>query len=223
MTGFTALKMTRVRYDSCVPARLAEVYRLLDRYLVEIVETYDLCPWAKSARLNGELAREVLWGQPSLDTWVETATRLLAGPKTRVVMVIAPEFRGSPKDFRDVRSHIAAQISTAGVAEFHPSADLDLATPSRLVRFLRRSPDPLIQLVPLSILDSLRTGDRIHVDMLDQQALLRGELVLPVDIGEKIADTNHATVLANTDAVIAQLADIAADRMQSYARVGIQV
>ncbi|MBA3538648.1 MAG: hypothetical protein H0T79_03395 [Deltaproteobacteria bacterium] len=201
--------------------RQAEVSRLLDRYLVEIVERYDLCPWAKSARLNGEVAREVLWGQPSLEAWVDAGRRLLAAPKARVAMVIAPEFQGSLTELRAVRTHVSTAIGDAGVAEFHPDADLDLASPSRLVRFLRRSPDPMMQLVPLSILDSVRGGDRIHIDQLDQVALLRGELVLPVNIGEQIADQNHASITAATEAVVAKLAHIAADRAASYARVGI--
>ena len=54
-------------------AKLAEVRRLLDRYLVEVVEEFALCPWARPARTGGELAVDVLWGQPALEDWVESA------------------------------------------------------------------------------------------------------------------------------------------------------
>ena len=56
--------------------KLAEVRRILDRYVVEVVESFHLCPWAKSARLGGEVAVEVLWGEPSVDAWVEAARAL---------------------------------------------------------------------------------------------------------------------------------------------------
>ena len=46
--------MTRRRYDGCV-TRAAEVRRILERYLVEVVERHALCPWARSARERGEL------------------------------------------------------------------------------------------------------------------------------------------------------------------------
>src|SRR5262245_22300304 len=132
--------MTRKPYNGCVTARLAEVRRVLDRYIVEIVETYELCPWAKPARLGDELAVEVLWGTPTAVDWVAAGERLLAREATRVAMVVAPELAATPSDLRAVRDQVAARIPTAGVADFHPDAALDLATPARLVPFLRRSP-----------------------------------------------------------------------------------
>lgn len=204
--------------------RRAEVLRLLDRYLVEIVEANDFCPWAKAARRNGEIGRAVLFGEPTIEAWTTAASALLADPEVRVAMVVAPEFPGSLADLRDVRSILAAKLTNAGIAEFHPDADLDLGSPGRLVRFVRRSPDPMIQLVPIAILDSVRTGDRRVIDRHELAAVLSGApLAVEVDIGETIAAANFATVGRDPGAVTATLDAIAADRRAAYARVGIDI
>ena len=203
--------------------KFAEVRRLLDRYIVEIVETYDFCPWAKAARTGGEIAVEVLWDTPALDTWIAAAERLLARPETRVAMVVAPELAATPAELRLIRDRVAARIPSAGVAEFHPDATLDLATPARLVPFLRRSPDPLLQLVPLELLDRVRAYPAV-VDITEQAQMLGGFAEpLRGDIADTLAETNHERVTAEQAAIAATLDDIAADRRRSYPRVGIAI
>jgi hypothetical protein len=206
-----------------VPDRVAEVRRLLDRYIVEIVETYDFCPWAKAARLGGELGVDVLWGNPGLEDWVAAALRLLARRQTRVAMVVAPELAASPNELRAIRDRVAARIPTAGVAEFHPDAELDLGSPARLVPFLRRSPDPLLQLVPLELLDRVRAYPAV-VDITEQAQMLK-DIAAPArgDIADTLADTNHARVSTDAAVIGATLDDIAADRRRSYARAGIAI
>lgn len=215
--------MTRTPYNGCVPARAAEVRRLLDRYIVEIVEAYDLCPWARAARTNREIAAEILWASPTLDDWTRAGERALARPNARIAMVVAPELRASPAELRAIRDEVAGRIPTAGIADFHPDAPLDLASPARLVPYLRRSPDPMLQLVPLSLLDSVR-GAPPAVDRAAQAQMLGGLAPKPRgDVADSIAAANHARVAANAAAIAAVLDDIAADRRRSYARVGIAV
>ena len=198
--------------------RRAEVLRLLDRYVVEIVETYDLCPWARSARERGEIAVEVLFGEPTLPDWLAAARAALGQPKTRVAMIVAPEFSG---DLRAIRVRVAAALPEAGVADFHPDAAPDLASPARLVPHLRRAPDPLLQLVPLALLDSVRGAPPV-ADRARQAQLLTSD-VAPArgDVADTIAAANHARVARDTEAFARALDDIARDRDASYARVGI--
>ena len=194
----------------------AEVRRILDRYLVEVVEAYDLCPWAKSARLAGEVSVEIVWGTPSLDAWEAAARAALGKSTTRVAMIVAPELAIEREAFSTVRDAIAARISTAGVADFHPSAPLDLASPSRLVPFVRRAPDPLLQLVPLAILDEIRSAPPL-AGALHQAQILAGHAPPPrEDVAARIARTNHATVTANTARITEILDDIARDRAAAY-------
>ena len=191
--------------------------------MVEIVETYGLCPWAKPARLGGEVAVEVLWGTPTVDAWVAAAEALLARPETRVAMVVAPELAATPRELRTVRDEVGARISWAGVAHFHPDSPLDGTTAPRIVPYLRRSPDPLLQLVPLSLLDSVR-GAATEITRADQLKMLGDKAPAHRgDVADQIAIDNHARVVAAADEVAAVLADIAADRRRAYAAAGITV
>jgi hypothetical protein len=201
--------------------KLAEVRRILDRYVVEVVERFDLCPWAKSARLGGEVAVEVLWGEPPPAAWVEAGQALLAQPRARVAMIVAPESAMTVPELRAVRDRVTSDVPATGVAHFHPDADLDLASPARLVPFLRRSPDRLLQLVPLALLASVR-GGTVPIDRALQLQMLGGVSTVPRgDVADRIAEVNHARVTAEQDEVLRTLDTIAADRRASYARVGI--
>ena len=200
--------------------RRAEVLRLLERYLVEVVERYDLCPWARGARLKGEVGFDVLWGTPDLATWVAAANAQLARGAS-VVMIVAPELGLDRIDMHGVRNDVSNAITSVGVAEFHPDAELDLVSPARLVPFTRRSPDPMLQLVPLSVLDSVRNASP-PIDRAQQLQILGGKAPPPKrDAADRIASANHATVTSAAAELTATLADIAADRARSYAAVGI--
>lgn len=199
----------------------AEVRRILDRYLVEVVERFDLCPWARSARINGEVAVEIVWEADDATAVIAAARRALAGPAARVAMVVVPRYSTDSIDLRELRDAVFAAIPTAGIAHFSPVADLDLATPPRLVRFLRRSPDPLLQLVPLALLDGLR-GTPVAPTRTLQAQILSGQIAPPRgDIADRIAEVNHARVSADLEAVVAALDAIDADRAASYERLGI--
>jgi len=202
--------------------KAAEVRRILDRYLVEVVERYELCPWARAAREGGELAVAVAWGSPDVAAWLAAARELLARPATRVAMVVAPELAIAPAELRGVRDAVAAQLPAAGIADFHPEAVLDLATPARLVPFVRRSPDPMLQLVPLALLASVR-GAPPAIDRAQQAHALAGGGAPPRgDVADRIAAANHATVTAHHAAIAATLAAIAEDRRIAYQRAGIR-
>jgi hypothetical protein len=199
----------------------AEVLRILDRYLVEVVERYELCPWARAARERGEVAAGILWGAPPADAWVAEAERLLARPHTRVAMVVAPELAIPRGALGTVRDAVASRIPSAGVADFHPDAALDLTTPARLVPFLRRSPDPLLQLVPLALIAAVRAQPPA-APLAQQAAMLGGHAQVPRQgPTAQIAAANHATVTAARAAITQALDAIAADRRAAYARVGI--
>jgi hypothetical protein len=199
--------------------KYAEVRRILDRYITEVVVAYDLCPWALRARDGHEIGVEVVLGQPTDAEWLTAATRALATPGVRVAMVVAPELADELPVVRATRDRIAAALPDAGVAEFHPRAALDLATPARLVPFLRRAPDPLLQLVPLALLDSVR-GSPLP-DRAAQAQILRGLAAPPRDVAAQIATANHATATARARDIERVLEDIATDRAAAYARVGI--
>lgn len=189
------------------------VRRLLDRYLVEVVERYGLCPWAAGARQAGEVDVRVLWGQPAPAAWSTAARELLARAPVRVAIVVAPEWRGALDAMRDA---VTSALPDVGVAAFHPDAPLDLATPARLVSFLRRSPDPMLQVVPLAVLSALR-GEAGEPGLAHQAAMLGGHArPRKAPIADRVAAINFETVVRDRAAIEATLADIAADRARSY-------
>jgi hypothetical protein len=201
-----------------------EVRRILDRYLVEIVEEYNFCPWAHAARTGGEVSPVVLFGQPNLDQWLDAARTALGRTKNaRVAMVVAPELAATTTEFRSIREQIARRIEFAGVADFHPDGTFDTASPARLVPFVRRSPDPLLQLVPLEILHGVRT--QTAPPTLSEQARALGGVAHTgsEDIADRIAATNHSRVRKDLARIEEVLDDIAADRRRSYARAGIAI
>lgn len=199
------------------------VRHCLDRYLIEVVEAFGLCPWAARARTTGELAVAIVWGRPRLADWLAAAERART-PATRVIMLVAPELPHGAEGaatLRAMRDELVAAHTEFGVADFHPHAPLELATPARLVPFLRRSPDPLLQLVPHAILDAVRRPAQ-PIDRAAQLAMLGGYAAEPTaPVSAEIADRNHATVAGDPARIAAILDDIAADRARRYADAGI--
>lgn len=202
-------------------SKAAAVRRILHRYLEEVVERYDLCPWARGAREHGELAIGIVWGEPTLDDWRAAAEPLLADPKIAVVMIVAPESAVTRSGLAALRDQLAAELPAAGIAEFHPDAALDLATPARLVPFLRRAPDPLLQLVPLRLLDTARQAPP-PPDRAQQVAMLGGHGAMPrLALSARIAAANHATTARAHVELAAMFEAIAEDRRQAYEAAGI--
>ena len=92
---------------------------------------------------------------------------------------------------------------------------------ARLVPFLRRAPDPLLQLVPLALLAAARAQPP-QPDLAAQARMLGGaEPPARGDVAARLAAANHARVAADPEALAARFADIAADRARSYPRAGI--
>lgn len=219
------------------------VERILKRYLVEVVEYFGLCPWARAARENAEIAIEVVlgttptkrrgqYGDEGLAAEVEhralaAAAQLLTRPGIKLAIVVVVDPQCDRIALRELRTKASAAIPSAGVADFHPDADADFGTPARLVSFLRRAPDPFLQFVPFAILDAVRGGVQT-VDRAAQLALLATKgagcpVALPrEDIGDVIAARNHARLAPDRGAeMLAVLEDIEADRERSYRTVGL--
>jgi hypothetical protein len=219
-----------------------EVRRLFARYQTEVVEQFALCPWARPARLQAEVAVAVVtpadlpvsaW-QPGQQLELPSqmaiavcsaAQQMISNPSTKVGIIIVLAAACDRIALRELRNRVSQAVPTVGVADFHPDAALDLATPARLVSYLRCTPDPVLQIVPFSILDEVRSGTQT-VDRAAQLAMLGG-ISAPAnassqDIGDVIANRNHATINLDRGAALqAVLHSIAEDRLQSYQRVGL--
>lgn len=210
----------------------AEARRLFLRYAEEVVEALGLCPWAREARLAGRVRIEV-----RADADVEhTSAAVEAIERDEAVdvgILIFPALALDRVAFRhfaaEVRERYAATATAddarMALADFHPSAEADLASPERLVSFLRRSPDPLLQLVRERVLASVRKASDVGTRFLDPDALTLAAVngAAPVEpVSERIARANLRTVerLGVAD-VRARIEAIHTDRDRTYAALGL--
>jgi hypothetical protein len=194
-----------------------EARRLLDRYLTEVVERFALCPWAVAARRRGEVRVEILHATVDDAAVAAAIDRIVADASAALGMVVLAASAITPPALRRLRD--AAVRPEVAIADFHPDGAGDLDSPARLVPLLRRSPDPMLQVVRWSLLDAAR---RLPPP-LDRGAQLRALAghdsadAAPLDVTDDIARANHAAITAlGVDALTAVLDELARDRAAAY-------
>lgn len=211
-----------------------EALRVYDRYAREVVERFDFCPWATRARREGAVEPRVLLGRDPNDfsASLTLISELAARARITVGLLIYPAFDMGRLDFEhfvrrlrqaDAERHEPGCVPFA-MAAFHPHAEPVLDDAERMVPFLRRSPDPTIQLVRSDALSAVRgtpSGGTalVEVWMLSAAGLAKEDAP---DVRERIALHNLKTVRElGPDTVEAVLADIERDRATSYANLGL--
>ena len=225
---------------SSVPVAELEsaVIRIYERYAVEVVERFDLCPWAERARQSGRVKPHVLFESDptAFGSSLEALQQLAADDRVDVGLLLYPRLRLGRKDFEhylrifrqaDSERHLAGQLPFA-MAAFHPDAEPDLGTPDRLVPFVRRSPDPTIQIVRKSALDEVNGGTQTGTSFVDvlQLGVAVTAAACPVrastSIRQWIGERNLATIERVQPAALeAIFADIARDRAETYGPLGL--
>lgn len=209
----------------------AEVLRINERYLVEVVECFDLCPWARSVRNTARLYRHVYLAEadsPALQhTLADDIEAFAKNSQLEIGLLIFPRLRVDPSAFRAFVSTLESGHASQhprhdiplAMASFHPCADADLSSPARLVAFIRRAPDPTIQLVRRDAMSKVREGGgggSVFAESLDAFGPLMGQKAR-LSVSDGIAKTNLETVervgVASVEAI---LRDIAEDRERSY-------
>jgi hypothetical protein len=147
-----------------------ESLRLCERYVREVVLAFGLCPWAEPALRQGRVARRVFRGGdvepdsvlPAIDALEATGVE----PSLDIGLFLFPDHTGGWVAFdafadRVRRADRARRCPGAApaffVAAFHPDGPEALPGPNRLTFFLRRSPDPMLQLVRSSTMDRLKS------------------------------------------------------------------
>jgi hypothetical protein len=183
----------------------AEALARSDRYLREFVEALDLCPFARKCRETGRLARRVLrGGRPGEAT--AAAVRELeatAEEQVEVALLLYPELEGGVPVLEQLRDEVRRSLRLFHCVAFHPELPMDLSDANRAVSFLRRSPDPTLQLVRVSTLDRVRAGRPAGSVYVDPSKLSPEELrsLQPaLSVSEQIARANLHT-LQRHDAV----------------------
>jgi len=206
-------------------ALVTEALRLNARYVEEVVIGWGLCPWAAQAWRDGAVARRVLIPAapeqagdqtpehaPAIDSVLAFIDELASAPATSIGLAIFPRATPTAAAWgtfaeRVRRADRARRSPDAAapflLAAFHPGSGnsaSEAGNPGALVSFLRRTPDPTLQLVRASLLDGLARQGR--------------------DLSGEIARANFAAVGARTPAALdALVREIRSDRDASYARL----
>jgi hypothetical protein len=210
-------------------ALVAEALRVNSRYLEEVVLGWNLCPWAERALRDGEVRRRVLLDETlGAEAVLPFVRELEDDRQVAVGLAIFPRASLSAAAFDRFAERVrrAARKSAGGeergsflIAAFHPfpfpsaspspspspspraPAPEAPATPPALVPFLRRAPDPTLQLVRASLIERAGAGG--------------------ADVSTEVARANFAAVGARGAAALdALLHAIRRDRDDSYARLG---
>jgi len=196
-----------------------EALRLCDRYVAEVVLAFGLCPWAEGVLRAGALGRRVLPDPtPSvgeclaiIDDWAAAGAPGSGAAPIDVGFIVFPLRGGSRGAFDSFAEAVrSADRGRRGperpapfmIAVFHPAGARRFSGPHQLVSYLRRTPDPTLQLVRADLLDRVTRA--------------------APGVSNQIAERNHATLVDG--AVAARFAavvdDLRADRDRTYAALG---
>jgi hypothetical protein len=213
-----------------------EAERLYRRYQLEVVEACGLCPWAERARVGGRFRTRVLLQTESRGTEAATLAidELMADPRAEVAVLVYPRLRLGRLEFErfvaevreaDAKRHALGCIPYV-FAAFHPDASPDASDPERLIPFLRRTPDPTIQLLRSDVLERVRSATPQGTQFVDMRALERldAEVKEPeLSLRQRIARTNLATVERLGVAEVSRRMDaIVNDRNGAYREIEIE-
>jgi hypothetical protein len=207
-----------------------EAVRLYRRYQLEIVEACGLCPWAQRARLDDRFRiRVVPQAEPrGTEPSLAAIDALIADPRADVAVLIYPHFHLGRLEFErfvsGVRDADAPRHPLGCIpfvfAAFHPDAQPDTSDAERLIPFLRRTPDPTVQLLRSEVLDRVRSSTPQGTQFMDLRMLEEldasgvGE---QVSLRQRIARTNLATVKdLGLEEVTRRIEAIAEDRRSTY-------
>lgn len=204
----------------------AEADRLLRRYQIEIVEALGLCPWAERARLDSNFrSRVLLQSHLEVDAALDAIDTLNADEQAEVAVLIFPRLALGRVEFErfaarvrdtDAPRHPDGCIPFVSAA-FHPEGKLDASSADRLIPFLRRTPDPTIQLLRSTVLERVRNGTPQGTQFFDAQTLDFDAPKTPQRLCDRIAHANLAIVDRVGVAEMTRRFDaIAEDRKQTY-------
>jgi hypothetical protein len=206
----------------------AEVLRINRRYNLEFVEAFALCPYAMPARKEGTSLSYVLWLQePQEEQALHQLLPYLADPAVEVLQIIFPLLLVPATVFQRFVTRLGSCLDKATVgkgkfvlASFHPELPYSCATAARLVPFFRRSPDPLVQVVRLAVLDAIHQHRPRGTLFFDgsAEALQRLLAEKKPSVTEHISSVNYEAALGGKLPRMEEvLRDIDADRAQAYA------
>ena len=181
-----------------------------DRYLREFVEALELCPFARKCRETGRLDRRVFRGGRTTEATLEAISELerTTEDQVEVALLLYPEFTAGLRAFEEFRDEVRSSLRLFYCVAFHPDLPMDLSDANRAVSFLRRSPDPTLQLVRIATLERVRSGRPAGTFYLDSTQISPAELSAlhrSVSVSDQIAEANLRTLRQHDPAELERL------------------
>lgn len=218
--------------------------RVHDRFMREVVEGLNLCPFARKSRELGRVHRPIFrvdGGDPTPEHCAGALADLLERhPDTEIVLLTYPVPAGHAWEDSAGFDRFVAEVrdtykeSDRGpvfyMVGFHPRyrVDENRVTPESLVPLLRRTPDPVIQCVRAQTLDEVRrqaqavAKERTKKELraIDPELAVLFENTIQPDpeLSADIARQNFETVGAGNgrEQLEALIADIRRERDLAY-------
>jgi len=195
-----------------------------DRYVIDLLERENLCPYAKAGRERGATARFVHFAETDDPEPVARVFEETAGSELEVVQVIFPLVEVEAQVFARFVNDITEALNRRrqrpvfASAALHPGLGFRRDTPAGLISLFRHAPDPTLQWVRLSTLDNIyrgRKGGTSFVDLSKLGSVL--EATPKRDLYDEIARANQATAeRLGIDALEARLARLAEATQARY-------
>ncbi len=147
-------------------AIVAEAIRVNERYLVEFIEEYGFCPYAKKGRHLGQIRRYIHFAtEDSVQALVELSDAIAADPDQVVVQIVLPLAEVDPDvwtqfvlDLTEYANYSRDRDDRFGTAALHPNLKYGDQNPFSMLTLFRRAPDPTIQWVRLDAVRALYEG-----------------------------------------------------------------
>lgn len=207
------------------------------RYLVELVEELNLCPFARRCRETGRLQRPVFDlrtlppGEPTPEACADVLAEVSrAHPDVEVVLLtfLAPDDHPwrSPDPFEDhvraLRDAYAREHERTGdgpryyMVAFHPAPRRGdpgrPLTQDSLVPLIRRTPDPIIQCIRADLLDGIRRQAQAAAE-----ARFRAEIArLPPEVRALLAHAVQSDPELSSDIARANFARVGTGEGQAH-------
>lgn len=195
-----------------------------DRYVLDLLEKENFCPYARAGRERGRTERRVHFADtdslaPIADIFADAVPR-----DVEVLQVIFPLVPVEPQAFSRFVNDVTDALNQTqprpvfASAALHPHLPYRRETPAGLISLFRRAPDPTLQWVRLSTLDNIyrgRKGGTSFVDLNNVAAIL--EATNKRDLYEEIALANQSTAeRLGIDWLDAHLAALANETQAAY-------
>ncbi len=226
---------------------IQETERLCHRYIDEVVLRFRLCPWAEpSLRANLvqiNVITDIFLSNGDFSGPADQVRRVLAQqirPEIELALIVLPRAQFSRLEMDDLLRSVRASrrfgrggqeeeegresVPAFALAAFHPDAEPNLMTPERLIPFLRRTPDPMIQAVRTEVIRRIDPGRGSGTAFFDPEKQSFASLTdaPTLSVRARIASANHEHVQAvGIEQVERAFLSIHEDHRETRRRLGL--